>query len=129
MIKKVMVHSNPPKLHIKRKIIEIIISDTGSMEKQKTKTTRLKLFQQESNPCLSSWEILEKKLSFLCSLFLWKNYFPVLKNDLFSAINCNWQAFNVHLEKHNILMSFYTTVLYLLFRGNWFGISKCLCPW
>ena len=61
MIKKVMVHSNPPKLHIKRKIIEIIISDTGSMEKQQTKTTRLKLFQQESNPCLSSWKILEKK--------------------------------------------------------------------
>ena len=64
MIKKVMVHSNPPKLHVKRKIIEIIISDTGSMEKQKTKTTRLKLFQQESNPCLSSREILEKKIIF-----------------------------------------------------------------
>ena len=78
-------------------MIEIIISDTGSMEKQKTKT-RLKFFQQESNPCLSSWEILEKIIIiFLRSLFLWKNYFPILKNDLFSAVNCKWQAFNVHL--------------------------------
>ena len=91
MIKKVMVHSNPPKLHIKRKIIEIIISDTGSMEKQKTNlNNKIKVIPAGVKPMsLQLGNLGKKKLSFLCSLFLWKNYFPVLKNDLFRAINCN----------------------------------------
>lgn len=61
MIKKVMVHSNPPKLHIKRKIIEIIISDTGSMEKQQNKNNKIKVIPAGVKPMSLQLENLGKK--------------------------------------------------------------------